>query len=90
MRRKTFHPGVFLQELIQWQKITPKELAEQTGIPSKRILEITQQKAHLDSKTSEGLADYFGNSSGFWMNLQNAYDSRQPAGEITAWKLPSS
>ena len=77
MTNNSFHPGVFLQELIQWQKITPTELAEQTGIPATRIIDITQQRGELDQQISEELAAYFGNSARFWLNLQKSFDHRQ-------------
>jgi addiction module HigA family antidote len=77
MTNNSFHPGVFLQELIQWQRITALELAEQTGIPETRIIEITQQRGELDQHTSEELAAYFGNSARFWLNLQKSFNKRK-------------
>ena len=79
MANNSFHPGVFLQELIQWQRITALELAEQTGIPETRIIEITQQRAKLDQHISEELATYFGNSARFWLNLQKSFDNKNQA-----------
>lgn len=76
MTNNAFHPGVFLHELIEWQNITPVELAEQTGIPEDQIIDITQQRQHVDQQVSERLADYFGNSSRFWMNLQKSFNRR--------------
>ena len=82
MTNNTFHPGIFLQELIQWQKITAVELAEQTGIPENRIIDITQQRAELDQHISEELAAYFGNSARFWLNLQKSFDNRKRQAEL--------
>ena len=84
MTNNTFHPGIFLQELIQWQKITAVELAEQTGIPETRIIDITQQRAELDQHISEELAAYFGNSARFWLNLQKSFDNRKRQAELAA------
>ena len=82
MANNSFHPGVFLQELIQWQRITVLELAEQTGIPETRIIEITQQRGELDQHISEELAAYFGNSARFWLNLQKSFDNRQKQADL--------
>ena len=84
MTDNTFHPGVFLQELIQWQKITPIELAEQTGIPATRIIDITLQRAELDQQVSEGLAAYFGNSARFWLHLQKSFDKKERLKQLYA------
>jgi len=77
MTSNTLHPGLFLQELIQWQKITPAELADQTGIPATRIINITLQRAELDQQVCESLAAYFGNSARFWLRLQQSFDKKE-------------
>ena len=82
MANNSFHPGVFLQELIQWQRITAVELARKTGIPETRIIDITQQRAELDQNISEKLADYFGNSARFWLNLQKSFNNRKTQTEL--------
>lgn len=84
MTNNSFHPGIFLQELIQWQKITAVELAELTGIPETRIIEITQQQGELDQQISEELAAYFGNSARFWLNLQKSFDNRKRQAELAS------
>lgn len=76
MSENSFHPGIFLQELLVWQKLEPAELAAKTGIPEMEILGITEQRRGIDEAISEDLAEYFGNSARFWMNLQKSYDRR--------------
>ncbi len=76
MSKNAFHPGIFLQELLIWRRIDPAELAAKTGIAESEIVDITQQRRAIDEAISRDLADYFGNSARFWMNLQQSYDGK--------------
>ena len=78
MSKNSFHPGIFLQELLIWRRIEPAELAARTGIAEDEIVDITQQRRGIDEAISRDLADYFGNSARFWMHLQESYDARSP------------
>ena len=69
-----FHPGVILQELLEEQNISPRELAENTGIHEGIIIDITMQLQGIDKETAIGLATYFGNSAEYWISLQESYD----------------
>ena len=69
-----FHPGVFLQELLDEQNISPHELAENTGIHEGIIIDITMQLQGIDKETAIGFATYFVNSAEYWVNLQESYD----------------
>ena len=72
-----FHPGIFLQELLEWQRIGPTELSRVTGIEESVIVGITKQRNRIDETVSEALAEYFGNSARFWINLQRSFDRKQ-------------
>jgi len=69
-----FHSGVFLQELLDEQNISPHELAKSTGIHEAKIIDITNQLLGIDKETAMGLATYFGNSAEYWINLQESFD----------------
>jgi len=69
-----FHPGVFLQELLDEQNISPHELAKSTGIHEAKIIDIANQLQGIDEATAIGLATYFGNSAEYWINLQESFD----------------
>ena len=69
-----FHPGVFLQELLDDQNISPHELAGNTGIHEGIIIDITMQLRGIDKETAIGFATYFGNSAEYWINLQESFD----------------
>lgn len=76
MSENSFHPGVFLQELMIWRQIKPAELAAEIGVEETEIVDITEQRRSLDDAISKELAGYFGNSSRFWMHLQETYDDK--------------
>ena len=76
MSENTFHPGIFLQELLIWKRVEPAELAAETGISETEIVDITQQRRGIDEAISKDLAAYFGNSARFWMHLQQTYDQK--------------
>jgi len=69
-----FHPGVFLQELLEERNISPRELAENTGIHEGIIIDITMQLQGIDKETAIGFATYFGNSAEYWINLQESFE----------------
>ena len=69
-----FHPGVFLQELLEELNISPRGLAENTGIHEGIIIDITMQLQGIDKETAIGFATYFGNSAEYWINLQESFD----------------
>ena len=70
----SFHPGAYLHELLIWQQISPEEFSDRTGIPTKKIIDITARRRGIDQSVSEELAAYFGNSSRFWLELQESFD----------------
>lgn len=76
MSEKSFHPGIFLQELLIWRQVKPAELAAKTGIAESEIIDITLQRRGIDEAISRDLAEYFGNSARFWMHLQQSFDAR--------------
>ena len=69
-----YHPGVFLQELLDEQNISPHELAKSTGIHEAKIIDITSQLRGIDKETAMGFATYFGNSAEYWIDLQESFD----------------
>ena len=80
MSENSFHPGIFLQELLIWRRIEPAELAAKTGIEESAIVDITQQRRGIDEAISRDLAGYFANSARFWMHLQQSYDGKSAPG----------
>jgi len=54
--------------------LTQTELAEAIHVPFQRVNELVSGKRGLTPSTALRLARYFGNSPGFWLNLQMRCD----------------
>lgn len=73
--RSPTHPGIMLrEEFLDPLGITQRELADAIRVPYQRVNEIVNEKRGITPSTALRLAKYFGNSPGFWMNLQLRYD----------------
>jgi addiction module HigA family antidote len=71
----TIHPGeILLEEFLQPLKISQYRLAKEIHVPPRRINEIVHGTRSITADTALRLAQYFGTSSQFWLNLQNQYD----------------
>jgi len=74
MINNPFHPGVFLQELLDDMSITPYRLAKDTFMPATRVGDILKERRAVTPDTAMRLAKYFGSSPSYWLNLQSSYD----------------
>jgi addiction module HigA family antidote len=73
--RKATHPGEILREdFLMPMGLTQKELADAIRVPFQRVNELVSGKRGLSPSTALRLAKYFGNSAGFWLNLQMRVD----------------
>jgi len=78
MNHPGHHPGAFLQELLIWHHLSAEDLAREIAVPRRAIVELTAARRSIDHDLSSGLAEYFGNSAQFWLELQARFD-RQSA-----------
>jgi len=74
MINNPFHPGIFLQELLEDMNITAYRLAKDTFMPATRISDILKERRAITPDTALRLAKYFGTSPTYWLNLQTGYD----------------
>lgn len=74
MINNPFHPGIFLQELLDEMSITPYRLAKDTFMPATRVSEILKHRRSITPDTALRLAKYFGTTANYWINLQSSYD----------------
>lgn len=73
--RSATHPGTILQEeFLAPAGLTQAELARALHIPLNRVNEMVRGKRGITAESALLLAEYFGNSAEFWMNLQTAHD----------------
>ena len=73
--REPTHPGtMLLEEFLDPMELTQRELADAIAVPYQRVNEIVNRKRGITPSTALRLAQYFGTSTGFWMNLQVRWD----------------
>jgi len=72
------HPGeMLLEEFLKPMGLTQRDLASGIRVPYQRINEIVNGRRGITPSTALRLAKFFGNSEGFWMNLQLRWDLYQ-------------
>jgi addiction module HigA family antidote len=65
------HPGeVLLEEFLKPIGLSQNRLAQEIGVPPRRINEIVLEKRRITADTALRLARYFGTSARFWLGLQ--------------------
>jgi addiction module HigA family antidote len=65
---------MLLEEFLIPMGLTQRELAEGIRVPYQRVNELVNGRRGVTPSTALRLARYFGNSEGFWMNLQLRWD----------------
>ena len=72
------HPGMVLSEdFMAPRGLSGRALAAELGVPSNRVTEIVRGERAITAETAIRLADFFGTTAEFWMNLQVAHDLEQ-------------
>ena len=73
--RPPSHPGeILLKDFLDPMGITQRELADALHVPYQRINELVNQKRGITPSTAISLSKFFGNSSEFWLNLQQNWE----------------
>ena len=69
------HPGeVLLEEFLNPLELSQVAFAGHIGVPVQRVNEIVRGKRGISPDTAWLLAQAFGTSPEFWLNLQTNYD----------------
>nr|WP_320076068.1 HigA family addiction module antitoxin [Tolypothrix sp. PCC 7712] len=63
-----------MKDFLEEMGISQRELADAIHVPYQRINEIVNQKRGITPSTALRLAKFFGNSSEFWLNLQQNWE----------------
>jgi len=75
IRMPNIHPGeVLLEEFLEPMGISAYKLSKDIGVAQTRISLILKGARGITADTALRLSKYFGNSSKFWLGLQNDYD----------------
>jgi addiction module HigA family antidote len=74
-KMKPVHPGeILFEEFLVPMDLSQNKLANDIGVPPRRINEIVHGKRKITADTALRLAHYFKMSPQFWMGLQMDYD----------------
>lgn len=69
------HPGeILLEEFLRPLGLSQATLARHLGISLVRVNELVNEKCGISAETAWLLAEAFGTSPQFWVNLQSNYD----------------
>ena len=69
------HPGeILMEEFLRPLGLSQNQLANDIGVPPRRINEIVHGKRRITADTALRLAHYFKMSPQFWLGLQMDYD----------------
>jgi addiction module HigA family antidote len=71
------HPGrILLEDYLAPRGVSVWHLAEDIGVPVRRIYEIVQGQRPINADIAHRLAHYFGMSERYWLDLQAKYDGK--------------
>lgn len=68
-----------MEEFLDPLGVSQHKLALAIGVPPRRINEIVHGKRRISADTALRLAQFFGTTAGFWLNLQTMYDLEREA-----------
>jgi addiction module HigA family antidote len=78
-RLRNPHPGEILkQEFLNEIGMNQSQLAQAIGMPGNRIHAIINGTRDITGDTDLRLCKFFGLSEGYFLRLQNAYETMQP------------
>ena len=76
------HPGeVLRKEFLNPLGWSVNKLAASLRVPTQRINEIVRERRSISADTALRLAQFFGTTPEFWINLQTFYDLRKASKE---------
>ncbi len=76
-------PGELLNdEFLLPLGVTKYRIAKEIGVPAQRIGEIVAGKRAITADTDLRLCKYFGLSAGYWLRMQNKYDTEETRRKI--------
>ena len=70
------HPGEHIAAELKVLDVNAAAFARQLQLPENRITGILNRRQAITADVALRLADYFGTSSKFWMDLQRLHDRR--------------
>ena len=82
------HPGeILLEDFMKPLGISQNALARALGVPPVTINKLVHGKRSVTTETAFRLARFFGNTPGFWLNLQKDYEIEKADSEALAQRI---
>jgi addiction module HigA family antidote len=79
------HPGeVLREEYLKPLAWSVNHLAKEPGVTAQRVNQIVREERSVTADTALRLAQLFGTTPEFWMNLQTRYELRKASNEHEA------
>lgn len=69
-----FHPGSYVEEIVEDLNITQKEFAHRLGTSAKTVSKLINGEESISKDIANKLSKLTGISIETWLNLQNSYD----------------
>ncbi|AFY71944.1 plasmid maintenance system antidote protein, XRE family (plasmid) [Thalassoporum mexicanum PCC 7367] len=74
-KRPPSHPGeILLEDFLKPMQVSRRVLAEAIHVPDQHVSELINSKRSITPSTARLLSIFFGNSPGFWLNLQQVWE----------------
>lgn len=73
--KMAFHPGYYIQELVEDSGLTQEDFAKRLDTTPKNLSLLIRGEQNLSIDIAVKLARLFSNSIEFWLNLQATYDA---------------
>ncbi len=73
---RAFHPGHYVNEIIENSNITQEEFAAKSGISTETIRKLVKGEIKISDDLAQQLSLMMGTSIDVWLNLQSEYDKK--------------
>lgn len=73
-KMRAIHPGEILKGELEELNLSANAFSKALGVPANRITAILNEQRGVTADTALRLAQFFGSTPDFWMNLQSSYD----------------
>jgi len=70
-----FHPGYYINEIVEKSGLTQQDFANRLATTPKNLSKLINGQQSLSVDMAMKLSKMLGTSLGYWLNLQNAYDT---------------
>lgn len=84
-----FHPGYYIDEIIEEMGITQEEFAIRIGTTPKTISKLVNGETGISNDLALKIASLFNSSPEMWLNLQKEYDAKMLEIQEEKQNLPS-